>query len=53
MQDLSFINKKISLSLGLGITQTNNDMEQVIKVTKFLEIKRILLKEATKKILDH
>ena len=40
---------KISSSNGWGLTSTSNEIKNIIKVTKYLENKRILLKETTRK----
>ena len=38
------LNKKFTLSSGSGITPTKNEMKDIMKVTKSLENRRILLK---------
>ena len=46
---MNFLNKFTS-SKGAGITLTNNEIKDIIKLIKSLENRGILLKETTRKI---
>ena len=49
MKNVRQIKKRITSSKGSGITLTNNETKDIIKVIKSLETEGILLKGTTKK----
>ena len=44
--------KKFTSSKGSGITLTNNEINDIMKVIKSLENRQMLLKETTRKIIN-
>ena len=46
------LNKKFKTSEGSRIMLTNNELKDIIKVIKYLENRRILLKQTTDKVIN-